>query len=135
MARPRVLLAEDHPPVAAQLRALLEQEFEVVATVADGHTLVSTAETVRPDVVVTDIAMPGLDGLAATTVLRERHAEIPVILITIHDDPEVVRAAIEAGALGYVLKQDAPEHLLAAIHRALRGERYISRPPEDAEGA
>jgi len=135
MARPRVLLAEDHPPVAAQLRALLEQDFEVVATVGDGHTLVSTAEAMRPDVVVTDIAMPGLDGLAATSLLRDRHGDSPVILITVHDDPEVVRAGFEAGALGYVLKQDAPDHLLAAIHLALRGERYMSRRPEDVAGA
>jgi len=120
--------------VAAQLRALLEQEFDVVATVADGRTLVSMAEAMRPDVVVTDIAMPGLDGLAATTVLRDRHAEMPVILITVHDDHEVVRAGFEAGALGYVLKQDAPDHLLTEIHLALRGERYTSRPPEDAAG-
>jgi len=135
MARPRVLLAEDHPPVAAQLRALLEQDFEVVATVGDGHTLVSTAEAMRPDVVVTDIAMPGLDGLAATSLLRDRHGDIPVILITVHDDPEVVRAGFEAGALGFVLKQAAPDHLLAAITLALRGERYMSRRPEDVAGA
>jgi len=134
MARPRVLLAEDHPPVAAQLRALLEQDFEVVATAGDGRTLVSAAEALRPDVVVTDIAMPDLDGLAATSLLRHRHADIPVILITVDDDPEVVRAGFEAGALGYVLKQDAPDHLLAAIHLALRGERYMSRRPEDVAG-
>ena len=121
--------------MAAQLRALLEPEFDVVATVADGRTLLSAAEAMRPDVVVTDIAMPGLDGLAATTLLRERYTDIPVILVTIHDDPEVVRAGLEAGALGYVLKQDAPDHLLAAIHLALRGERYMSRPPEDVAGA
>ena len=131
MARPRVLLAEDHAPVAAQLRALLEQDFEVVATVEDGRTLLATADAVRPDVVVTDIAMPGLDGLAATSALRDRHAGMPVVLVTIHDDPEVVRAGFEAGALGYVLKRDAPDHLLAAVHQALRGERYVSRNAED----
>ena len=120
--------------MAAQLRALLEQDFEVVATVGDGRTLVSAAEALRPDVVVTDIAMPDLDGLAATSLLRDRHADIPVILITVDDDPEVVRAGFEAGALGYVLKQDAPDHLLAAIHLALRGERYMSRRPEDVAG-
>ena len=135
MARPRVLLAEDHAPIAAQLRALLEQDFDVVATVGDGRSLLATADTMRPDAVVTDIAMPDLDGLAATSALRDRHADIPVVLVTIHDDPEVVRAGLEAGALGYVLKQDAPDHLLAAIHLALRGERYMSRPPEDVAGA
>src|SRR5262245_50989221 len=126
MARPRVLLAEDHAPVAAQLRALLEQDFEVVATVEDGHTLLATADAVRPDVVVTDIAMPGLDGLGATTALKSRHPGTPVVLITIHDEPEMVRAGLEAGALGYVLKRDAADHLLPAVHLALRGESYVS---------
>ena len=132
MARPRVLLAEDHAPIAAQLRALLEQDFDVVATVGDGRSLLATAETMHPDAVVTDIAMPGLDGLAATSALRDRHADIPVVLVTIHDDPEVMRAGFEAGALGYVLKRDAPDHLLPAVHLALRGERYVSKNAREA---
>ena len=132
MARPRVLLAEDHASIAAQLRALLEQDFDVVATVGDGRALLATADATHPDAVVTDIAMPGLDGLAATSALRDRHADIPVVLVTIHDDPEVVRAGFEAGALGYVLKRDAPDHLLPAVHLALQGERYVSTNARDA---
>src|SRR5262249_46381528 len=121
-----VLLAEDHALVAAQLRVLLEQDFDVVATVEDGRTLLATADAVQPDVVVTDIAMPGLDGLGATAALKRRHPGIPVVLITIHDEPEVVRAGLEAGALGYVLKQDAADDLLPAVHAALGGEPYVS---------
>ena len=118
--------------MAAQLRALLEQDFDVIATVGDGHALLTTADALHPDVVVTDIAMPGLDGLAATHLLRDRHATIPVVLVTIHDDPEVMRAGFEAGALAYVLKRDAPDHLLPAIRLALRGQRYVSRIDPDA---
>src|SRR5262245_35317394 len=131
MARPRVLLAEDHAPIAAQLRALLEQDFDVVATVGDGRSLLATADTMRPDAVVTDIAMPDLDGLAATSALRDRHADIPVVLVTIHDDPEVVRAGFEAGAPGHVLEPDRPDPPLPAVHRALGGERYVSSNAED----
>ena len=93
------------------------------------------AEAMRLEVVVTDIAMPGLDGLAATILLRDRHAGIPVILITIHDDLEVVWAGFEAGALGYVPRQDAPITCWPPIHLVLRGERYMFRPPEDVAGA
>lgn len=126
MNRPRVLLAEDHPRVADELRKLLEPEFDVVAVVADGNALLREAGETRPDVVVTDIAMPGLDGIAATEALLGRRPGARVVLVTVHDDAELVKRASASGALAYVLKLFAAHDLVPAIHAALRGERYAS---------
>jgi len=124
--RPRVVLAEDHARVAEQLRQLLAAEFDVVATVADGHALLRVADSVRPDVVVTDVVMPGLDGISATAALVARHPAIKVVLISVHDDRELVDRGYAAGALGYVSKHHAAQELLAAVRAAARGERYES---------
>ena len=104
MGRPRVLLAEDHAQVAHELRRLLEGEFDVVAVVGDGDALLREAAAVAHDVVVTDIVMPGLDGIAATGALLARHPGARVVLITVHDDLELAERGYAAGALGYVLK-------------------------------
>ena len=120
------MLAEDHGPIAEQLRSLLASEFDVVATVTDGHALIQVEETVRPDVVVTDIVMPGLDGIAATALLVARRPGTRVVLITIHDDAELAERGYAAGALGFVLKHRAGAELPAAVRAAVRGERYAS---------
>jgi DNA-binding NarL/FixJ family response regulator len=125
MARPRILLAEDHPRVADELRRLLEAEFDVAAVVGDGHALLRQAEIVAPDVIVTDIVMPGLDGIAATSALLARRPDARVVLVTVHDDPELASRGYAAGALAYVVKLTASRDLIPAIRAALRGERYV----------
>jgi DNA-binding NarL/FixJ family response regulator len=127
MGRTRVLLAEDHPRVAEELRRLLEREFEVVAVVTDGNALLREADASRPDVVVTDIVMPGLDGIAATTALLARRPESRVVLVTVHDDPELAERGYAAGALACVLKLTADRELVPAVRAVLRGERYVPR--------
>ena len=126
MDRPRVVLAEDHARIAEQLRALLEPEFDVVATVADGHALLRAVDDARPDVVVTDIVMPGLDGIAATAALLARHPNTRVVLITVHDDPDLAERGYAAGALAFVSKHRAGDELVPAVRAALRDERYVS---------
>jgi DNA-binding NarL/FixJ family response regulator len=126
MTRPRVLLAEDNPVMAAELRALLEAELEVVATVADGAALVAAADRIRPDVIVTDIVMPHRSGIDATAELLRRHPETRVVLVTVHDDPALVERGRAAGALGHVLKVAAATDLMPAVRAALRNERYVS---------
>ena len=126
MGRPRVLLAEDNPLMAAELRTLLEPELEVVATVADGRALMAEAAAVRPDVIVTDITMPGLDGISATAALLARCPGTRVVLVTVHDDAELAERGYAAGALAYVRKLTAAHDLVPAVHAALRGERYVS---------
>ena len=112
--------------MAAELRTLLEPELEVVATVADGRALVAEAAAVRPDVIVTDITMPGLDGISATAALLARCPGTRVVLVTVHDDAELAERGYAAGALAYVRKLTAAHDLVPAVHAALRGERYVS---------
>ena len=126
MGRTRVLLAEDYAPVAEQLRALLAAEFDVVAVVADGFALLGAARELAPDVVVTDIAMPGLDGLTAATRILHDHPHPAVVVVTVHNEPALVKQAFEAGVDGYVLKVTAGEELIPAVHAALRAERFAS---------
>jgi DNA-binding NarL/FixJ family response regulator len=130
-----VLLAEDNPVMAAELRALLDVEFDVVATVGDGAALIAASAATRPDVVVTDVVMPERSGIEATIELKRSQPGIQVVLVTIHDDPALVERGHAAGALGYVLKVSAARDLIPAVHAALRKERYVSsglrsRPPE-----
>lgn len=126
LRRRRVLLADDHGLMAAGVRELLESRYRVVAIVGDGRALLETAAAESPDVVLTDISMPGVDGLEATRRLRRRLPEVPVIILTMHDDPGHVKAAFEAGAAGYLIKSSAPRELFAAIERVLAGGRYVA---------
>ena len=124
--RPRVLLADDHPAVVKDLCAVLEREFDVVATVDDGAALVATFDALAPDVVVTDIGMPGLDGIAAAGEILRKNPAARIVFVTVHDEVEMVKKGLAMGVLGYVLKLTAGEDLVPAIHAALRGERHVS---------
>jgi len=127
MKRRRVLLAEDHAAVAEQLRGVLEPEFEVVALVGDGHALLDAVEAFRPDAIVTDIAMPGVDGITTTRAILRRNPDARIVFVTVHGEPALVQQGLAAGALGYVLKLVAGDELVPAVHAALRGERHLSR--------
>lgn len=125
--RARVLLADDHPAVLKDLCAVLQPEFEVIAAVEDGHALVAAAEELDPDVIVTDITMPGLDGIAAASEILRKNPAARIVFVTVHDEAEMVNKGLALGVLGYVLKLTAGEDLVPAIHAALRGERHISQ--------
>ena len=129
MPRPRILLAEDHPRVADALRQLLESEFDVAAVVADGRALLREAEAIHPDVIVSDVVMPELDGIAATEALIARRPDSRVVLVTVCDDPDVAARGYGAGALAYVLKATASRDLVPAVRAALRNERYVAGGP------
>jgi len=134
MARPRVLLAEDNADTAAQLCKLLRAEFDVIASVEDGNALVDAAERLSPDVIVTDIAMPRLDGIEATVLIRRHDPNARIVFVTVHAESMFIDAGLEAGALGYVLKDAAGDDLVAAIRAALSGRQYISRELRGYEG-
>ena len=125
--RPRLLLADDHVATAALLRGLLLPEFDVFAEVRDGRALVRAAELLTPDVIVTDISMPGLDGIAATRLILRWDPAARVIFVTVHEDPVLVERALSTGALGYVRKLAAGDELVGAVRSVLRGERHVSR--------
>jgi DNA-binding NarL/FixJ family response regulator len=126
MDRLRVLLAEDHASIAQQLRALLEAEFDVVAVVDDGPSLIRAAEELRPDVIVTDIVMPGLDGIAATAALIAERPDTRVVLVTAFNGQEMAERGYAAGALAQISKHRAGHELVPAVRAAVRGERYVS---------
>lgn len=123
----RVLLAEDQSMVRGALSALLslEGDIEVVAEVARGDEILDAAERARPDVALLDIELPGGDGLAAAGVLRERLPETRVIILTTFGRPGYLRRAMEAGAIGYVLKDAPVDALATAIRRAVEGKRTV----------
>ena len=126
VSRIRLLLADDHLETAAQLRQLLQQEFEVIAHVTDGRSLVRDAKRLSPDVIVSDISMPEMDGISATAAMLRENPAARIVLVTVHGDPTLVARGLETGALGYVLKDSAGDDLVPAIYAALRGERHVS---------
>jgi len=126
--RPSLVLAEDHPQMAREIARLLNADFDVVAAVTDGESLVTYAVRLRPDIVVTDIGMPGMDGIDAAERLARALPGLPVVFVSIHDDPEIIRRALTVGR-GYVVKTAAGDELVDAVHAALRGEAFISPHP------
>lgn len=126
MRRPRVLLADDHRMMCEGLKSILTAEFELVAIVEDGRALIEAAKKFRPEVIVTDITMPELNGIDALVQLKRDNPFVRVVILTMHEDVVFARRAIEAGALGYVLKHSATVELVMAIHAALDGRTFIT---------
>jgi DNA-binding NarL/FixJ family response regulator len=127
MGRPRVLLADDHRSVAEQLRRLLQSQFDVIATVSDGYGMIGAAHVLQPDIIVADITMPGMDGIAAAGWVLKANPAARIVFVTVHRETEIMKCAMDAGAMGYVLKLSAGEELVQALEGVLRGERYISK--------
>lgn len=124
--RARVLLADDHRLVAEGLKSLLAPDFDLVGVVEDGRALVEAVRTLRPDVVVADIAMPHLNGIEALVQLRQDGDRVPVVFLTMHREVAYARRALDAGASGFVLKHSAPAELVTAIRAALEGKKYLT---------
>src|SRR5688572_4262192 len=125
VSRTRVLLADDHLDTAAQLCDLLQPEFDVVGHVTNGRSLVCDAARLLPDVIVSDISMPEMDGITAAARILEVNPLARIVLISVHADPVLVARGLATGALGYVLKLAAGDDLVPAVHAALRGERHV----------
>ena len=127
MSKIRVLLAEDQPIVRRGIALLLKEEpdIDVVGEAADGSEAIDMAQWVSPDVVLMDIAMPGLSGLDATKRITESLPKVSVLILTIHDREDFLFQAIQAGALGYVLKTITVEELVAAIRTVHSGDVFI----------
>jgi DNA-binding NarL/FixJ family response regulator len=126
MSRPRVLLADDHRLLREAFARLLEADCEVVGSVADGRALLELAPTVKPDIVVLDVAMPLLNGLDAARQLKRLMPRVKVIFLTMSEDPDVAAEAFRAGASGYLLKNSAASELLQAIREVSRGRSYVT---------
>jgi DNA-binding NarL/FixJ family response regulator len=126
----RVVLADDHTLVLAGIRGLLTKldGVEVVGEAADGHATLRLCEALRPDVVLLDIAMPGMNGLEVAQRLSELDPAIRVVILSMHASEEYVLRALRTGAAGYLLKDSAVAELELAIRAVVRGETYLSPP-------
>lgn len=124
----RLLLADDHAILREGLRSLLsaERELQIVAEHEDGARALAAIEELKPDVAVLDVEMPGLSGIEITKRLNAADSLTSVVVLSMHKEAAFVRAAIEAGVLGYVVKQDAAGELIDAIRAAAKGELYVS---------
>jgi DNA-binding NarL/FixJ family response regulator len=122
----RVLLADDHKIVLEGLKKLLEPHFGIAGAVEDGRALVATALRTRPDVILLDISMLGLNGIEAARRLQKELPAAKIIFLTMHADPIYLTAASRAGARGYILKRCAAAELVEAIRQVLKGRTYIT---------
>ena len=126
MSKTRVLLADDHAVVAQGFEALHKDTFDLVGVVHDGRALLEASETLRPDVIVTDISMPLLNGLDAVRQIRERRPNARIIILTMHRETQLAVDAFRAGASGYMLKVSPAEELITAIQQVAQGRAYVT---------
>ena len=128
MKKIRILLADDHQLMRSGLRLLIEQQADltVVGEAADGREAVALAKSLRPDVAVMDISMPNLNGIEAAHQITQSHAEIAVIVLSMHPDESYVLRALKAGAKGYLLKDSAESDLITAVRAVARGKSFFS---------
>jgi RNA polymerase sigma factor (sigma-70 family) len=128
MKKIRILLADDHQLMRSGLRLLIEQQADltVVGEAADGREAVALAKSLRPDVAVMDISMPNLNGIEAAHQITQSHAELAVIVLSMHPDESYVLRALKAGAKGYLLKDSAESDLITAVRAVARGKSFFS---------
>lgn len=126
-SRIRILIADDHGVMRAGLRALLnpEPDVEVVGEATDGQETLRRAAELQPDVVLLDISMPGMDGVEVTQQIQESLPDTRVLILTVHENRELLQEAVRAGALGYVTKRAIKSELINAIHAVQRGDMYV----------
>jgi len=125
-SRPRVLVADDHRAMLDSLVRLLSGEFDVVATAGDGLSAVATATALEPDLLVLDIAMPGLNGIAAAARLKDSGSTAKVVFVTNLHDREFVEESMALGDVGFVVKDRLVADLLPAIRSVLAGRSFVS---------
>ena len=126
MAKPRILLADDHTLLMEGFKKLLEPDFEIVGMVSDGRKLVQIAPVLLPDAVLLDISMPMLNGFDAGRQLKRLLPDVKLIVLTVNDDYELAMHALREWASGYLLKTSVRSELIKALTTVLKGERYLS---------
>ena len=122
----RILVADDNARFLRKTASILETEFEVVATATDGQAALEGARNCSPDVAVLDLEMPLLNGIAVTRELRRSGSDVKVIICSVETDAEIVEAALEAGAMGYVFKSRIETDLVLAVRSAAGGKSFVS---------
>jgi len=120
------LVADDHRPMLDSLVSLLTRDFDIVASVGDGLAALDAAKRVKPDLLVLDIAMPGLSGIAVASQVKSEDSAAKVVFVTMHYDREFVEKALELGEVGFVAKDRLVMDLLPAIRAVEAGKRFVS---------
>ncbi len=126
MNRIRMLLADDHPAMLAQVESLLKDEFDVIGNVTDGQALLEAAAELQPSVMIVDISMPIVDGIEAVRRLRAGGNTAKIVFLTVHEDADFANAALEAGGDGYVVKSRLATDLIGAIRDVIAGRQFVS---------
>jgi len=132
IARPTLLLGDDHNILLEGVRKLLENDYELIGSAADGGTLVADASRLQPDLIVLDISMPVLNGIQAARRIRQRAPNAKIVFLTQQSDRAYLQEAFLAGASAYLLKQSAAGELLGALRQVFQGGCYISRSLAEA---
>jgi DNA-binding NarL/FixJ family response regulator len=126
VSKVRIVLADDHREMVANVRSTLGEDFEIVAAVEDGRRALDAVLALDPDVLITDISMPEMDGLQLAGQIKKAHCRTKIIFLTMHQDSYFVNAAMSLGASGYVTKTLMSSDLVFAIEDALKGNVFIS---------
>jgi len=123
----KVLIADDHAIVRTGLRALLKSEptLELVGEATGGYEAIELVGKTHPDILVLDLSMPDLDGIAVTKQIKPQYPDLRILFLTVHEDEALLREAIKAGTSGYILKRAAEAELIAAIRIIMRGDLYV----------
>ncbi len=127
MIKTRILLADDLPAMRDKVASLLGRTYEIVGSVTDGQAAIDAAVEQNPDVILMDISMPGIDGIEAAGRLIRMHTDAKIIFLTVHEDPEFLKAALATGAAGYVVMSRIATDLIPAIRAAVAQHRFVSR--------
>ena len=122
----RLLIAEDNIGIRAKVVSTLEVEYSIVCAVGDGQELLDVESKCKPDVIILDISMPTMNGIEAATRLRQRGSTAKIVFLTVHEEPDFLKAATAVGALGYVIKSRLANDLRFAVNEAMAGRRFIS---------
>ncbi|MCB1332401.1 MAG: response regulator transcription factor [Roseivivax sp.] len=129
-----VVIVDDHPLVAEGIEAILEgyDDIAVLATLSAGQQVIDRLDELRPDVILMDLNMPGINGLTATEIILERRPDTKILVLSMHDSPEYITTALSHGASGYVLKDVPTDQIKHAIDTVMAGERYLCTGAEGA---
>src|SRR5258707_8629838 len=125
---PRVIVVDDHAVIRRGVQQILHAfpEWELCGEAGDGQEAIRLAETLRPEIIIMDVSMPGLNGLEATRIIRNILPDTKILLLTLHSSTELVRSAFRAGARGYVLKSDAEHELVRALNVLAGGGSHLN---------
>ena len=134
MPRPRLIVADDHAALLSAVAELLRGSFDILALASDGLAALDLILRLKPDLVVMDISMPGMNGIEVARELRGRSNEVKIVFLTLCEGGDIVKACLAAGGQGYVLKMHMNTDLIPAIHEALDGHVFVSRLYSQQDG-